>query len=298
MRKMKNTHLSKAFGRMLLLFVFILPSNGYSQVIADTPCDPQYYESLSARAWLEAQREITQNQNLILKPDSVLEYTCFDRLVREYAEHADQLLSETQNFSPNIPDGIVGDTLQDLIGISLETYIMNNFASLGNPATNLLSGHPAATGISHAPQSISDDPTAFSCDIMARVWQAAKCINFATNPETDGFFTFAEYAESTEDRRQLPTACLPPTTSWQENLTVALTAGPWTNDPVQTYFSLTDAEDCAGANCQCTGAPIPTGVTIRRTGLPPYQEHFCVQPGCRFVPPNGGGATGGQCIGR
>ena len=41
----------------------------------NSPCDPDYYESLEARAWLEAQREITQNQNLIYKPDSALEYT-------------------------------------------------------------------------------------------------------------------------------------------------------------------------------------------------------------------------------
>ena len=31
-----------------------------AQVFADDPCDPLYYESLEARAWLEAQREITK----------------------------------------------------------------------------------------------------------------------------------------------------------------------------------------------------------------------------------------------
>ena len=35
-------------------------------------CDPDFLEVMEARAWEEAQREITQNANIIARPDSVL----------------------------------------------------------------------------------------------------------------------------------------------------------------------------------------------------------------------------------
>ena len=47
--------------------------------IAESSCDPDYYDTLRHRAWQEAQREITMNYNFIPKPDSVLQYSCFDK---------------------------------------------------------------------------------------------------------------------------------------------------------------------------------------------------------------------------
>ncbi len=274
-----------------LALVFMSPPVQAASVIADTPCDPQYYESLSARAWLEAQREITQNQNLILKPDSVLEYTCFDRLVRELADHADEMFSETSRYGNPLGNTSMDDALQALVGTSIMTYIDNNFGSKGPGVPNgynLLSGHTAGAGINHVPLEITKTPS-YSCDIMSRVWQAAKCINFVTNSNTDGFFTFTEYANSVTDKRVLPTqACTPIFANWSANLNVALTSGPWTNDPIVTYFNLTDPVDCgtAGGNCQCTGAPVPTGVTVVRTGynVNEYPEMICIQPGCHYHP--------------
>lgn len=300
---MKNNMIKNS--RMpLLLFMFYMifypvGTTQAASVIADTPCDSLYYESLSARAWLEAQREITQNQNLILKPDSVFEYTCFDQLVNELADHGDELLSETNNFGVALGANSLDIALNNLIGTSLNAYIGNNF---GGGTYNLLAGHPAAAGISHNPGTISGGT--YSCNIMSRVWQAAKCMNFASNSETDGFFTLAEYATNV-DKRHLPTVCAPVTTSWTTNLTTALTSGPWTNDPVQTYQTLTAAQDCTGGGaCPCDGDPIPTGVRVIRSGYDnnDYDENICLQPGCRYHPGGalniGGAAAAEGCYGR
>lgn len=294
--------LSKSRTAMLFVLSFIcfIPSSYAASVIATTPCDALYYESLSARAWLEAQREITQNQNIILKPDSVFEYTCFDRLVRELADHADEMLSETSSFGSPLSSTSMDQALQNLVGTSLIAYINNNFSGY-----NLLGGHTAAAGIDHVPSAITGGP-AYSCDIMERVWNAAKCINFVSNNTTDGFFTFAEYAGAA-DKRVLPTACTPINANWTTNLNAALTSGPWTNDPVQTYFTLTEAQNCAGANCPCSGSPpIPTGIQVKRSGyaLNDYQEHICLQPGCRYHPGGsdplaaGLGSASAGCYGR
>jgi len=265
-------------------------------LIANSPCDPTYYESLSARAWLEAQREITQNQNLILKPDSVFEYTCFDRLVRELADHADEMFSETGRYGNPLGSTSMDNALQSLVGTSLITYINNNFGSKAPGvvgAYNLLAGHPAATGINHQPRSINDN-ISYSCDIMARVWQAAKCINFISNATTDGFFTFEEYAVSAVDKRHLPTSCTAINTNWNSNLNTALTSGPWAHDPVNTYFTLTNPINCVGPTCPCSTPPIPTGIEVIRTGSNNnrYPEFICLQPGCHYHPGGDDLATG------
>ncbi len=301
-----NNRLLKFRTTLLFAFSFLIlvPAANAATVIASTPCDALYYESLSARAWLEAQREITQNQNIILKPDSVFEYTCFDRLVRELADHADEMLSETSSYGSPLSSTSMDNALQNLVGTSLIAYINNNFGSKSSGGYNLLAGHTAGAGINHQPRAITNG-TPYSCDIMSRVWNAAKCINFVSNNTTDGFFSFAEYATAA-DKRVLPTACTPINTNWTNNLASALTSAPWANDPVQTYFTLTDPQDCSGTNCPCSGAPVPTGVRVVRSGyaLNDYEEFVCLQPGCRYHPGGsdplavGLGAAAAGCYGR
>lgn len=276
----------------LFTFVNISAPNAYAgsvPTIADSPCDALYYESLSSRAWLEAQREITQNQNLILKPDSVFEYTCFDRMVRELAVHAQDMLSETSSYGQPLDTNSMDQALQNLVGTSLINYINGNFGSkTTGDSYNLLFGHAAGTGISHEPQPINSGP-GYTCNVMERVWNAAKCMNFASNAATDGFFTFQEYAAG-PDKRRLPTtaaACPDVTTAWTNNLNNALISGPWTNDPMESYFDLITPTNCGGGTCACTGDPVPTGVPVVRTGadtVNDYEEHICLQPGCRYHP--------------
>ncbi|MDH5721878.1 MAG: hypothetical protein OEY94_00965 [Alphaproteobacteria bacterium] len=267
----------------LCFSVLVIHSNTTqaASLIADTPCDSLYYETLSSRAWLEAQREITQNQNIILKPDSVFEYTCFDLFLRELADHAAQMLSESGSYGTPLNLAAMDNALTTLVENSVNAYIMNNFENAGGFTYDLLGGHPAAIGIDHTPAGGIFGGT-YSCDIMGRVWQAAKCINFVTNSATDGFYTFAEYQSDSTDKRRLPVAAcgsITPTV-WGDNIAVGLTTGPWTNDPLQTYLSQTVPD--AG----CTGSPIPTGITVNRSGVKPnnYDEKICLQPGCRFDP--------------
>lgn len=262
-----------------------------SSVIADSPCDTLYYESLSARAWLEAQREISQNQNIILKPDSVFQYTCFNNMMRELNDASSNMLSGTSSFGGPLSGGSLASSLNNLVNNTLITYLENNYGGSTSSGYNLLSGHTAALGIYHNADTVTGS-SPYSCDIMGRVWQAAKCINFITNSESDGFYTFGEYAANL-DVRHLPNMCTAINGSWAGNLATALTSGPWTNDPVDTYLELTQPDDCAGASCVCNGQPIPTGLTVINETYPGgFSEFICIQPGCRYVPTS---ATGGEC---
>ncbi len=275
-------------------FVFSSQTTKAASVIADSPCDPDYYKSLSARAWLEAQREITQNQNIILKPDSVFEYTCFDRLVFELADHADEMFSETNKYGAPLGSDSMDNALESLVITPLISYIDGNFGSKSSDGYNLLAGHTAATGINHQPKSLTNT-TSYNCDIMSRVWKAAKCINFTTNTTEDGFFTFDEYKDSIDDKRILPSTCASIQDSWSNNLKTALTEVPWINDSVDTYFDKTEPQDCGSGDstCKCEGDPVPTGVTVVRTGynVNEYPEKICIQPGCHYHPGTVDGKT-------
>ena len=242
--------------------------------IADTPCDSLYYQTLSARAWLEAQREITQNQNLILKPDSVLEYTCFDMFLDELAQHAQNMFSETTQFGNPNPDPSMDNALDDLVGDSLRNYVSSNFGYY-----DMLGGHSAGTGITHVPNTISNGT--YTCDMMAQVWTAAKCINFVSDPANDGFYTFVEYRDSVLDKRVLPPSSVcTPSPGWATNIATSTISPPWTDDPMQTYLDLMDPANCSGSTA------IPTGVEVNRPSVAPntYDEHVCIIPGCRYDP--------------
>ncbi|MBI1301873.1 MAG: hypothetical protein GC137_09490 [Alphaproteobacteria bacterium] len=74
-------------------------------------CDPEFMHALNSKAWMEGQREISQNQNLIARPDSVLTLSCFNK-------HLDQLGSYANaNFpsNPQASEGGLGNFFNDLI---------------------------------------------------------------------------------------------------------------------------------------------------------------------------------------
>ncbi len=296
MKKTKFWHVFSLTAFFLSFFIVTSDQARSASVIADSPCDSLYYESLSARAWLEAQREITQNQNLIVKPDSVFEYTCFDQVVRELSAHATSMLSETSLFGSPLGNTSMDDALQALVGDSLREYINLNFGSTtitSGVGYTMLAGRST---ISHQISNVTAGNPAssnYSCDIMEQVWQAAKCSNFISNATSDGFFTFQEYAGSAVDKRRYPSTCGAINTNWAANLGVALSSGPWTNDPVQTYLDQIAAPTSAGSSC--SGDPIPTGVRVIRSdyAINDYLEHICIQPGCRYEPTN---ATSGNCV--
>ena len=120
-----------------------------SHAAVTSPCDPQYMDALEGRAYLEAQREIMQNQNLIVKPDSVLEYSCFDSILRTIA----RANGDRSNFSesnrwgevPNHGTQSLDNAIQAVVGASLTSYITANFNH------NYLGGRAA---INYTPTSV------------------------------------------------------------------------------------------------------------------------------------------------
>ena len=205
--------------------------------VPDT-CDEDFWEVLRARAWEEANREVTQNQNLIAKPDSVLSYICFD-------EYLDHMARYAGNHGPEDPDrtgGFFYDlyvTFRQIPG-SIDPYLtmgldMNSVLeilildNLTDGVSSLSGIEPAAllcgkdhyidanfdhtfiggrSGI-NAGLSSSVGSGSYNCNRMRQVYTFAKCYDFQERSH-DGFFTFEQYRDTEaadNDYRMLPTEC-------------------------------------------------------------------------------------------
>ncbi|MGB4106971.1 MAG: hypothetical protein WBK55_04160 [Alphaproteobacteria bacterium] len=249
--------------------------------IADSPCDPEYYDSLRSRAWLEAQREITQNQNLIVKPDSVLEYTCFDQFANILAGEAINMFSETPRWGVVLPFNSMDIALRNLVGGALDSYIAVNFPHTFRGGRSV--------DLDYVPGSISGMPgSAYDCTMMRDVWYESKCTDFIEDDENDGFFTFENYRD-TDDKRVRPDPCPGIPGRWEDEINLATVNPftPWEEDNQPTFFGL--LEGCSNNTFQ-----LETGVIVTRSKQEPlrYRERVCVPAGCRYVP---SGFNNGSC---
>ncbi len=321
----KKNRFLLTFLAILFVSVFFISQTSYAgggtppaPEIADSPCDPDYYTSLRSRAWLEAQREITQNQNLISKPDSVLEYTCFDRQLLELADHSKDMLSETQRWGTATTLIDMDHTLQNLVNNSLQAYFVTNFPHrlLGGRMPDEDFGAQVAGGNSRKVEFLYDKSAGtglasmdYECDVMNEVWMYAKCMDFIDNEDEDGFYSFENYRDYEDsgtdlDRRHLPEIagmgrCPAIKSFWENNIDQAWVDAetPWEEDPVNTYQALVIP---GPSSAVCTASSyIFTGLIVDQGGgasPEQYAEAICLQPGCVYVPNTGSGiVTSGRC---
>lgn len=301
--------LSAAF---LLCFGFNLTGPAQAAVVpAASPCDPEYNRSLNARAWLEAQREVTQNQNLIYKPDSVLEYTCFNEYLNVLGRQAESMFSESGRWSSRLSDTHMDNALGGLMGGAIRNYLNSNFDNRSGGKYALLGGRFSDTGANAtnmSPANLDHDPpqsspyvsgAGYGCDVMNQVWMAAKCVDFIANASNDGFYTFANY-QASGDRRFLPQACTAVGARWDLEMRASTGVNtPWTEDSflsfVENFKHKVNPTASAASGCQHI-RPVPTGLQVFSREYPTYNEYVCLAPGCYYKPAAAGGATVGTCV--
>lgn len=192
----------------------------------ETACDANFMNQIYSKAFMEASREVIMAEQLIHKPDSVLEYTCFDKRIMAAANHAGKPFSEDATafqtrqvclstddlaFTAGTPPTCAVDTtlsatvgtvdlsnvLQNFLMADLQNYIDNNFGhtfmgeaiSIDNDMTYTI---PADTGY------------LYECTHMGTIWNIAKCVDFG---EDDRFRSFNHLVNF--DPRSIPEACSP-----------------------------------------------------------------------------------------
>jgi hypothetical protein len=189
------------------LFLF-MPST-HAQTVPDS-CDVDFMTQMVSRATAEASRDVMVSQTVIRKPDSVLQYTCFDQIAKLTGTIAGPLFTENTKWqsatidvssyddkhSPgpvNIsvsafqPSNTVDNAVKDIVLDAMKAYTDKNFGHkfLGDHAGSI--SNPGAGGD-------------YNCTIMQQVWNAAKCENF----NTDDLFT---ELNAPKDLREKPKAC-------------------------------------------------------------------------------------------
>lgn len=281
--------------------------------IAPQPCDPKYWDTMSARAWMEAEREIMQNQNLIFKPDSVLQYTCFDNMVSHGAKYLGDIFVHTDYFGKVIIERKAAQAqekaLQNVVTASLTNYLNGNYPSvfLANRADRLRN-KPATT--SRTPDGgdykQAEDMAPYSnCNIMAEVWKASKCINFVDNDAfkgSDSFYPFRTLKpgpgdsvtipgyDTIGDVRYWPQLCADPVKGdeWVKKDEVATNQNENTGykfkTPLETDFKDVRKMVEPGA-CSLNSSGIETGITIIVSGAGGSrgEDKVCTNPGCTYV---------------
>ena len=261
-------------------------------------CDPDFLDVMESRAWLEGKREMEVAQRLIVKQDSVLEYSCFNLRLNEVGLAANTIFSDNifssamfpthpataprpplgppntpqppinlgpnyPNPPPNPPGQMFQTGLDNRMGMLVYTpmfeFLVTNF------------GHSYAGGtfVSAAPVTI--------CNPMDAVWAFVKCQDF----DIGHFRRFNHLALL--DIRDLTGTHIPPNcnnTSRSSNWTSQLTAAnptpgsPGAVDTVVTYNNTIDYNSCSAS-------PIETGITVSLDGAT-FPDAVCPNPACYY----------------
>ena len=95
-------------------------------------CDPEIWDVMKDRAWMEGQREITQNKNLIPRPDSVLSMTCFDSFLNHLATHGENNFPSEPRYSDGMLSGFITELMVDgdKFGIDADPMIIINVSTI------------------------------------------------------------------------------------------------------------------------------------------------------------------------
>ncbi len=269
-------------------------------------CDADFMNQIYAKAFLEAEREVVINNALMLKPDSVLEYSCFDQDAAAVALFAGPVFSESTRWAPttiNVLPGSVtinvnmGDTrldtsIEQLVLESLKVYVDENFAH------DFLGG--AATGDNNTIANTVAGISTLPCDFMYLVQDVSRCDDFALNSR---FMTFETYFSTpaliNNDPRTLPETCPSGHQITQATINIAKNTD-WTFAAFDRLDALLPFQragfpPAAGGNSCESAIPIPTGVITfyeeygsDPAGNPitiekyPYEDKVCSNPDCLF----------------
>lgn len=165
-------------------------------------CDSDIMNQIQARAFMHAERENMIGQMNIRKPSSVLELSCFNKLVgRVAAQDPAQWFSESRyRASHNIDvrglsrgriDGVayssvpfsvdmgqlrVNTAIENVVLESLKSYLEENFTH------SYLGG---SSPFRQAKTNMDKIDLSYSCDFQEKIYHFAKCINFAEASKID-----------------------------------------------------------------------------------------------------------------
>ena len=209
----------------------LVPSPSDPDLVPDkvSGCAADTWTAMVNQAVMETRREDLFNKRYIVKPDSVLDYSCFSESVKTVGTDSGPIFSETNKW-----DNITVDLIGEEVIIKLQTKEEDNDPLFSEKDYNLERDYTQSDGTAITYNLLSTDSLDIAidsivgkmaktylennfthgfladttpvsgavianCNVMDAVWKAAKCKNF---DGTDMFSTFEDLA--TKDPREFP----------------------------------------------------------------------------------------------
>lgn len=246
------------------------PSGDLNVTGGVSSCDSTFMNQIISRASYEVEREMTVNRETIKKPDSVLEYSCFEDAI-ERADAAG-VLSNTDIFSDKEIEGSAkGNLFERIINgiIGLLTSILNSIISIFTSELDVDTGDPLDEHLDSAVEEplnsyLEANFSGGPCRSMRAVWGQSQCGTADLN------------RLSAVTARNLPASC-----QGSELAGNDLEGGNLLLGGYQEIDQLHEKIAPPGSNYTPTcGAvqPIPTGLTLN-SGKP---EKTCLNPSCYY----------------
>jgi hypothetical protein len=162
--------------------VFAQADDEEDETVTDRVCDPDIFDRMRQKAWMEAQRENIATQGIITRPANTFALTCFDRQVGMAMNNGVAVNGNTtayQNAVSNNAGGIAGGLI-------------------GGSGTMIPQPNGGSTNTSY---NTSPTPTgSYSCNTMDQMWAAAQCSNMQGA-------MFPSLKEVSNDTRDYPQSC-------------------------------------------------------------------------------------------
>jgi hypothetical protein len=272
-----------------------------------TSCDADFMNQIYSRAYMEGQRQNLLNEAIIRKPDSVLEYSCFDSYALDAAPIIGRIFSEStrwNNISVPINGDMYGTTFGNVnininMGVRLQTHIQDLVVTATTSYIGSNFGHSFLGGQSSDDFSASET---LPCDNMNSVWNEARCDDIGPD---DQFWTFQGLISL--DPRILPAACTGGTKITQQQIDLSR------NENARFQYVEFDQDtptykDRLNFTSPCL-PPIPTGLTLTFTrksvsifgnvtilDRTAYPDMICPNPSCYYNCPGLNNVPPTPCI--
>ena len=268
----------------LAITPFIPPhKQACAQNLESAVCDPEIWDTIVQRSWIEAQREIEINQSIITRPDSVLELSCFDSFAMHNAKIVGSIFSDSSGG---------GALLETQVSSSAISAVTSDLGAAGYSANPLAGGVYKDAGgsyVNYTPSATVDFNG--QCANQKQIWDSFKCRNavdmrgvvFDAMKDNDPRLVFAGNSANTCADVATTGGLVDAAPVWTNALQRLNTPGLLASGAVNaTYFDLvTTFSDMTAPTGACS-APITTGVQIVLSDGSTVAERVCPNPGCSY----------------
>lgn len=295
---------------ILLASAVMTASGAFAQTQSDSvapTCDIAVQSQMKQQAWLEGQREMEIAQRLILKPDSVLEYSCFKNEANHWGSTAGTFSGSLSNAVNNLVLNALSAYLTNfghlfLGGTYKQEYVCQQYSSRDDCIAGQGSGNTSVCdqcngSFGTGGGTASGSGSSSTCSPQQMVWFLAKCTNVDWQKDSSGdlSYQFPLTKLVNKDIRDMPQTCPADPKNARNQLlnTVLPDLAEFPDATKNPPLGVDNASRITGTSSgklyktllESCGQPVKTGFKVMplKVGGQVYDDAVCITPGCSYV---------------